>query len=136
MNRFRLPALASLASTAWLLAGCGPTAPEAATAAAPAPPFAESALPVPADPVLALGQRVYRGDCFNCHDRGKKGAPRIADRDAWAPRVAQGAETLIAHAVQGFSGPTGSEMPARGGNDDLTDAEIAAAVRYLTSHVR
>ena len=117
-----------------LLAGCGK--PAAPVAEVPVPPeFVESALPVPADPELALGQRIYRRDCYNCHDRGKKGAPRIADRSAWATRLAQGQATLIAHATQGYSGPAGNEMPARGGNDDLTDAEVAAAVRYLISHV-
>ena len=123
------------AGGALLLAGCGKPATPVAAAPPPAE-FAERALPVPADPLLALGQRVYRGDCYNCHDRGKKGAPRIADRAAWQPRLAQGLDTLVAHATQGYSGPAGDEMPARGGNDDLTDAEVAAAVRYLISHAR
>lgn len=136
MKRFRVPVLTGLAATVWLLGGCGKATPEVAVAAAPAPPFDERAVPAPADPVLALGQRIYRGDCYNCHDRGKKGAPRIADRTAWAPRLTQGLDTLVAHATQGFMGPAGDEMPARGGNDDLTDAEIAAAVRYLISHVQ
>jgi cytochrome c5 len=113
------------------LAGCGKS-----DAGAAAPSFDERTLPVPADPVLALGQRVYRGDCYNCHDLGKKGAPRIADGAAWKPRLEQGLDLLVQHATAGFAGPTGSEKPARGGNDALTDAEIAAAVRYLSSHAR
>lgn len=135
MNRLRFTALGGLAFTAWLLVGCGKATPEVA-ATAPAPSFDERAVPTPADPVLALGQRIYRGDCYNCHDRGKKGAPRIADRTAWSPRLTQGLDTLVAHATQGFMGPAGDEMPARGGNDALTDAEIAAAVRYLVSHAQ
>jgi cytochrome c5 len=118
---------------AGLLAGCGGPTPDDATAS---PPDVESTLPVPADPELAIGQRVYRGDCYNCHDRGKKGAPRIANSEDWTPRLTQGLETLVAHATQGFSGPTGSEMPARGGNEALTDAEISAAVQYMASHIR
>ncbi|HUG09854.1 MAG TPA: c-type cytochrome [Opitutaceae bacterium] len=128
------PAHIATFAAAGLLAGCDGSAP-ADTTASP-PDFVESALPVPADPVMALGQRVYRGDCYNCHDRGKKGAPRIASREDWTPRLTQGLETLVAHATQGFSGPTGSEMPARGGNEALTDSEIAAAVQYMASQIR
>lgn len=138
MPRFNARAfgvLGSLALVAWLLAGCSKPAEPVAAAPAPPPEFVESTLPAPADPVLALGQRVYRSDCANCHNRGKKGAPRIAERSAWQSRLSQGVDTLIAHATRGYSGPAGDEMPARGGNDDLTDAEVAAAVRYLISHV-
>lgn len=138
MNAPRFTAVAAalplaFACGAALLCGCSKPA---AAVAPPAPAFDESKLPPPADTTLALGQRVYRGDCANCHDLGKKGAPKTGDRTAWAPRLAQGLDTLVAHATAGFSGPTGSEMPARGGNDALTDAEIAAAVRYLTSHAQ
>jgi cytochrome c5 len=132
MKPVLLPTLAGCAVV--LLTGCGKPAVPVATA--PPPEFVENTLPAPADPVLALGQRIYRGDCYNCHDRGKKGAPRIANRVAWQPRLAQGVDTLVAHATQGYSGPAGDEMPARGGNDDLTDAEVSAAVRYLTSHAQ
>jgi cytochrome c5 len=129
-----LPRIA-LCFLATALTGCGKSGANA-TAAQAAAAFDERSLPVPAEPTLALGQRVYRGDCYNCHDLGKKGAPRIADRAAWAPRLAQGLDPLVQHATAGFAGPSGSEMPARGGNDALTDTEIAAAVRYLTSHAR
>jgi|GEM_PF-1822190 Cytochrome c5 len=121
-----------------LLAGCGSSDDDALSTPGAAPAaakFVESEVPAPLDPTLALGQQVYRGDCYNCHDIGKKGAPRIADRAAWAPRLAQGTEVLIRHATEGYYGPAGDEMPARGGNDALTDAEVAAAVRYLVSHV-
>ena len=128
------PAHIATFASAGLLAGCGGPAPDHATA--PPSDFVESALPEPADPMLALGQSVYRGDCYNCHDRGKKGAPRIANSEDWTPRLTQGLETLVTHATQGFSGPTGSEMPARGGNEALTDAEISAAVQYMASHIR
>ncbi|HEY0945201.1 MAG TPA: c-type cytochrome [Opitutaceae bacterium] len=121
--------LAVLLLAAFVGAACHRTPAEAAK-----PAFSESSLAAPSDPTLALGQKVYRGDCANCHNIGKKGAPRIGDAAAWTTRLGQGLPTLIAHATQGYSGPAGDEMPARGGNDALTDAEVAAAVAYLTAH--
>lgn len=113
-----------------LLAACGGEQPE------PSVVFSEATLPAPADPMLALGQGIYRSDCANCHDRGKKGAPRAGDAAAWGPRLGQGIETLITHATWGYLGPAGDEMPARGGNEDLSDEQVSAAVRYLTSLIR
>ena len=47
-------------------------------------------------------------------------------RLSWEPRVAQGEETLINHAIQGFNA-----MPARGTCADCSDDEIAATVKFL-----
>jgi cytochrome c5 len=54
------------------------------------------------------------------------GAPKIGDKDAWAPRADQGMATLLDHAVNGYKG-----MPARGGNPKLSDDEMKNAVAYL-----
>jgi cytochrome c5 len=51
------------------------------------------------------------------------GAPKIGDVGQWAPRIAQGKETLISNAIKGIR-----MMPAKGGNAKLTDEEVAAAV--------
>ena len=45
---------------------------------------------------------------------GIAGAPKVGDKAAWGPRIAQGKETLYNHAIQGFTGKTGV-MPAKGG---------------------
>lgn len=89
-------------------------------------------LPAPADPLLAKGKTVWAGTCQPCHGTGLGGAPRITDRGAWEPRIAQGVDVLVAHAVNGFNGKKG-EMPARGGNDKLSDNDITAAVRFMVS---
>jgi len=119
--------LALMPALALLLAACGGEQPP------PPAVFNEAALPVPADPILALGQGVYRSDCATCHDRGKKGAPRAGNAGDWTPRLGRGLDTLITHATQGYLGPAGDEMPARGGNEDLSDEQVAAAVRYIAS---
>lgn len=89
-------------------------------------------LPVPEDPVLAAGRTVWGDTCENCHGGNKlTGAPKITSTRAWAPRIEKGLETLIAHAIGGFMGPKYTEMPARGGDDSLSDAQVGAAVAFM-----
>jgi cytochrome c5 len=89
-------------------------------------------LPVPEDPTLQQGRMVWDGTCMGCHGGNKAtGAPKITATRKWQSRIAQGLPTLINHATQGFIGKTYTEMPARGGNPDLTDAEIASAVLFM-----
>lgn len=92
---------------------------------------APTAPPPPAPEVLALGERVFKADCATCHVPGKAGSPRVGHPSDWAKRLPRGRDLLLKHALDGYSGPEGDEMPARGGNDDLTDAEVAAAVDHI-----
>lgn len=78
--------------------------------------------------VLRSGQAVYTAVCAACHAAGLAGAPKIGDASAWGPRIAQGYETLLKHAVEGIRA-----MPAKGGNPDLDDVEVARAVVYMTN---
>lgn len=72
------------------------------------------------------GQMVYDGICMTCHAAGLSGSPKLGDPAAWAPRLAQGLDTLTQHAVNGFNA-----MPAKGGDPGLTDDEIKRAVAYM-----
>jgi cytochrome c5 len=81
---------------------------------------------------LRLGQQVWDGTCKVCHLNGLAGAPAKGDRQVWKPRIAQGLDVLIEHALNGFTGREGS-MPARGGNSELSDRQVAAAVKYMVS---
>jgi cytochrome c5 len=45
-------------------------------------------------------------------------------------------DVLVEHALNGFQGPAGTEMPARGGNPDLTDDQVTLAVAFVTSRSR
>lgn len=100
--------------------------------AAPSEPStsARPALPVPTDERLAVGHAVFVETCQRCHVRGLDDAPVVFDADAWAPRVAKGSDVLERHALEGFWGDVG-EMPARGGEDELTDDQVRSAVQYL-----
>ena len=74
------------------------------------------------------GEEVVKTACAACHAVGAMGSPKIGDKSAWEPRIAQGYETLIKHAIEGIR-----MMPARGGNPDLTDGEVANAVAYMAN---
>lgn len=117
-----------------LLAACSPDAPppSPATVAAVAP----REFPSFDDEHLQAGRAVWMGTCKGCHDVGIAGAPLLGDAAAWAPRIAQGREVLVVHARDGHFGPKGTMMPARGGKDSLTDAEVAAAVDYMIAASR
>ena len=76
----------------------------------------------------AAGEKVYKSSCFACHDSGVAGSPKIADKAAWAPRIATGAEALYNAAINGKG-----VMPPKGGNMGLADADVKAAVDYMIS---
>jgi len=76
------------------------------------------------------GEEVVKASCAACHAVGAMNSPKIGDKSAWEPRIAQGYTTLVKHAVEGIR-----TMPARGGNPDLTDGEIANAVVYMANQV-
>lgn len=108
-----------------LLNACGKSdapAPEAPKAAAPVVAAAPAVDPG--------GEKTYKGTCALCHATGAGGAPIVGNKDEWAPRIAQGNDTLYKHAIEGFVGQKGA-MPARGTGVSLTDAEVKAAVDYM-----
>lgn len=74
------------------------------------------------------GEEVVQAICAACHAAGALGSPKIGDNGAWGPRIGQGYETLVKHAIEGVR-----MMPARGGNPDLSDHEVASAVVYMAN---
>jgi len=77
---------------------------------------------------------IYKNVCAACHDTGAGGAPK-SDKAAWAPRIAQGLDILVKHAVEGFQG-AGGIMPAKGGRADLTDEQVKITVEYMVDKYR
>ena len=83
-----------------------------------------------------MGKKVFEGLCISCHGLGPSMAamiPQFGDKKAWAPRIAQGKDTLYQHAMNGFSSGGGMAMPPRGGGD-LSDEEVKAAVDYMVEN--
>jgi cytochrome c5 len=91
----------------------------------------EPAKPAAATPAADLGgEEVYNMACVACHGAGVAGAPKHGDKGAWGPRLAQGADTLHKHAIEGFQGNAGF-MPPKGGRVDLSDKSIMNAVDFM-----
>jgi cytochrome c5 len=72
----------------------------------------------------------YQAMCSTCHSSGALGAPKITDKAAWQPRIAQGTKVLYSSALNGIG-----VMPAKGGNPQLSDEQVKAAVDYMVSAV-
>lgn len=86
-----------------------------------------AALPIPTS-----AKEAFETACKTCHGAGVGGAPIAGDKAAWAPRIAQGKETLYKHAIEGFNGTKGV-MPAKGARTDFPDELVKAAVDYMVA---
>ena len=87
--------------------------------------------PKPAAATSAKGEAAYKQSCAVCHATGVAGAPKLGDKAAWGPRLANGTETLYASSIKGKGA-----MPAKGGNPSMADADVKAAVDYLVSQAK
>ncbi len=74
------------------------------------------------------GAAIYSQGCNACHAAGVAGAPMLGDAAAWTARIAQGNDTLYAHAINGWNA-----MPAKGGFSYLSDDQVKAAVDYMVA---
>jgi cytochrome c5 len=113
------------------LTGAGTESQSAEAIAARVRPVADEGYTlkdVNAPKVLQAGETVYTAICSACHTSGAAGAPKLGDAGAWAPRIAQGYETLLKHAIEGIRA-----MPAKGGNPDLDDVEVGRALVYMAN---
>jgi cytochrome c5 len=80
-----------------------------------------------ANRALKSGEEVFKAQCTTCHSTGAAGAPKLGDAAAWGPRIKQGFDTLVEHALKGKGA-----MPAQGGGD-FEDTEVARAVAYMAN---
>lgn len=85
-----------------------------------------SASAVKREPMTA--DQIYTQVCGACHDSGVLNAPKVGDKAEWAKRsgAAGGLDGLTGYAIKGKN-----QMPARGGNPDLSDEELKATVKQM-----
>lgn len=92
-------------------------------------PFGQSVAVDPNVPrVERTGEQIYNEVCAGCHASGALGSPKHKEAGDWGKRIGQGYDTLLTHALKGFN-----KMPARGGDPDLTDLEVARGVVFMTN---
>lgn len=105
-------------SAAMLLAACG----NGSSAPAPA-----STSNVPLAAAAPAVMKIYEQTCHNCHSVPASGAPQAGDTNAWAPRVAQGRDTLLDHSINGFK-----SMPPMGTCTQCTEDDFVALIEYMS----
>ena len=75
---------------------------------------------------IANGKKIVDVNCVACHQDGVMGAPKIGVKADWEKRAKQGVKGLIKNAVNGLG-----SMPAKGGNHQLSESDIADSVAYF-----
>lgn len=91
------------------------------------PPAAEASA---AGGEVSVGEALYKKSCSACHGSGAAGAPKFGNKDDWAPRIAQGMDTLLKVAINGKGG-----MPPRGAST-ASDDDLKAAVEYMVENAK
>ncbi|MGH8461637.1 MAG: c-type cytochrome [Stenotrophobium sp.] len=86
-----------------------------------------TAVSEPAAQATPATLKLYSTTCHACHSRPESGAPQQGDAKAWAPRVAQGKDTVLAHVVNGYKG-----MPPMGMCMQCTEDDFTALVEYMS----
>ena len=129
-RRFGTQALASaLVLLMLLVVGCSEketTAPqEAAPAQAPTEPLAADKA-ADTQTASADGQKIYQTSCQACHATGAAGAPKLGDKDAWAPRIAKGNDALFSSVKNGLKA-----MPPKGTCMSCSEDKLRAAMEYM-----
>jgi cytochrome c5 len=76
------------------------------------------------------GQQVYAASCASCHDTGAESAPSIHNPADWTDRSTLWEAVLFEHANKGYL-----EMPAKGGNNQLSEYDVDVAAEYILTVV-
>lgn len=76
-------------------------------------------------------EQIYTNNCKMCHEGGLLGAPKFGNKGDWAPRIAQGMETLYKNSWNGIRA-----MPPRGNCLKCTEDDIKATVDYMVNSAK
>jgi cytochrome c5 len=81
-----------------------------------------------AAPGARSGEAIVQAVCAACHQAGVAKAPKIGDRNDWAPRIKTGLNAMVQTVIKGKGA-----MPPKAGDASLTEAEIARAVVHMAN---
>ena len=80
---------------------------------------------------LIAGKKSYASaGCAICHDNAVMGAPKPGDTKAWISRLNNGWDEIVKHSLLDYK-----SMPAKGGNNSLSEIDIKNIDAYLISLV-
>lgn len=71
-------------------------------------------------------EEVVAKHCVACHEAGLGGAPKMDDREAWAPRIATGIDAMAATVLSGKGA-----MPPKGTCGTCSEEDIRAAIEVM-----
>ncbi len=79
------------------------------------------------------GKQVYESNCLGCHGaNGKGNIPGVPDFTDKNGRLSKDDSELLHNIINGIQSPDSSlPMPPRGGNSQLSDADLAATLKYI-----
>lgn len=97
------------------------------------PQHAKSKLLVAATSATQSGKNIYEKNCAACHGiNGKGGLPGVPDFTAKNGRLLKSDSELLSNIITGFqSAGSLMPMPPRGGNSQLSDADLNAALEHI-----
>jgi len=75
---------------------------------------------------VSKAEKMYDASCKLCHATDTMGAPAVGDANTWESVMKKGMDTVLVNAIKGTGG-----MPPKGGNMDLSDADIKEIVEFM-----
>ena len=81
--------------------------------------------------LVKAGEFIYNKHCIEYHGTGKKGAPKLEDKEAWAERIKKGEQLLTSHAIFGHR-----KMPNIANCSTCSHQDYANAVAYMVSKAK
>jgi cytochrome c5 len=81
-----------------------------------------------AAPGARSGEAIVKATCSACHATGVSKAPKLGDKNDWAPLIKSGLAAMVQNAIKGKGA-----MPPKGGDTSLTDAEVTRAVAFMAN---
>lgn len=75
---------------------------------------------------VSKAEKMYDASCKLCHATDTMGAPAVGDANTWKSLMEKGMDEVLVNAIKGTGG-----MPPKGGNMDLSDADIKEIVEFM-----